>query len=328
MSRKTKLIRLVIVVFLVGLAAAGISLLLNANRISTDDAYVDGRIHTVASKVSGTVNKVYVEDNQRVDAGALLVEIDPVDYQARAGEAHAALSAEEAKLDDARLSIKTAAAAFDMQKATQTQALSDFKRAQALYKEGAVTKEKFEKAQTALAFANAQAKAAKEAVNRSRANAKLEESLVAQKRATLKIAQLNLDYTKICASVNGYVTKKAVETGNQIQAGQPLLALVSLDDVWIVANYKETQLKKVKLGQKVVIKVDMFPGKTFTGRVESIMAGTGAAFSLFPPENALGNFVKVVQRVPVKIVLDKNSDSGHLLRLGMSVIPSIIVGNE
>ena len=139
------------------------------------------------------------------------------------------------------------------------------------------------------------------------------------------MAELNLSYTKICAPSDGYITRKSVEAGNQIQPGQPLMAVVALDDIWIVANYKETQLKNVKPGQRVKIKVDTYPGRIFTGKVDSIMAGTGAVFSLFPPENALGNYVKVVQRVPVKIVLDKEANKENILRIGMSVIPTVYV---
>ncbi|HTZ11015.1 MAG TPA: efflux RND transporter periplasmic adaptor subunit, partial [Candidatus Margulisiibacteriota bacterium] len=127
---------------------------------------------------------------------------------------------------------------------------------------------------------------------------------------------------------DGYVTKKSVEVGNQIQPGQPLMAVIALDDIWVVANYKETQLKNVHPGQRVKIQVDTYPGKTFTGKVNSIMAGTGAAFSLFPPENALGNYVKVVQRVPVKIVLDKAANNEHVLRIGMSCTSTIILKDE
>ena len=117
-----------------------------------------------------------------------------------------------------------------------------------------------------------------------------------------------------------------MEAGNQIQAGQPLMAVVPLQDVWVVANYKETQIEKVKPGQKVRIKVDTYPNRAFEGRVDSIMAGSGSVFSLFPPENATGNYVKVVQRIPIKIVLDKNTDPKHILRVGMSVEPTIITG--
>ncbi len=150
-------------------------------------------------------------------------------------------------------------------------------------------------------------------------------STIREKEAKQSAAQLNYEYTKIYAPTDGHVTKKSVEIGNQIQAGQPLMAVVSFEDVSILANYKETQLEKVKPGQKVKIKVDSYPGKTFWGKVDSIMAGTGAVFSLFPPENATGNYVKVVQRIPVKIVLDKDTDNEHILRVGMSVVPTIIV---
>jgi membrane fusion protein (multidrug efflux system) len=146
----------------------------------------------------------------------------------------------------------------------------------------------------------------------------------------LKAAELNLGYTKIYAPTDGYITKRTVEIGNQIQAGQPLMAVVPLaqEDIWITANYKETQLEKVKPGQKVEIKVDTYPGKVFYGRVDSIMSGTGAVFSLFPPENATGNFVKVVQRIPVKIIPEKGADPSHLLRIGMSVVPTILINSK
>jgi membrane fusion protein (multidrug efflux system) len=154
------------------------------------------------------------------------------------------------------------------------------------------------------------------------------EARVAQKRAELEQARLNLSYTRICAPANGYITRKSVEAGNNIQPGQALMALVSLEDAWVTANYKESQLTNVKPGQKVEFTVDTYSGRSFQGKVESIMAGTGAAFSLLPPENATGNYVKVVQRIPVKIVIDKASDPQHLLRVGMSVEPTILTGRN
>ena len=204
---------------------------------------------------------------------------------------------------DYELKVNEARAVAGVREATFEQAERDKKRAEALYKDEVFSKEKYENATTAYSLARAQLKAA---------------------RAQLKIAQQNLEYTKICAPSDGYVTSKAVEEGNQVQPGQPLLAVVALHDIWIVANYKETQLKNVRPGQRVQIKVDTYPNKVFLGRVDSIMAGTGAAFSLFPPENALGNYVKVVQRIPVKIVFDKTADDGQALRIGMSCVPTII----
>ena len=148
---------------------------------------------------------------------------------------------------------------------------------------------------------------------------------IGRKDAKLKTAELNRSYPKIYAPSDGYITKRSAEVGNQIQTGQPLMAIVPLEDIWVTANYKETQLKKVKPGQKVQLSVDTYPGRIFRGRIDSIMAGTGAVFSLFPPENATGNYVKVVQRIPVKIVLDKGTDPEHILRVGMSVVPTILV---
>jgi membrane fusion protein (multidrug efflux system) len=157
-----------------------------------------------------------------------------------------------------------------------------------------------------------------------------QEAQIRQREAVLNGAELNLGYTKIYAPTDGYITKRTVEIGNQIQVGQPLMAVVPLaqEDIWITANYKETQLEKVKPGQKVEIEVDTFPGRKFRGRVDSIMSGTGAAFSLFPPENATGNYVKIVQRIPVKIILDQGTDPSHNLRIGMSVVPTILVNSK
>ncbi|MFH0789602.1 MAG: HlyD family secretion protein, partial [Pseudomonadota bacterium] len=152
-------------------------------------------------------------------------------------------------------------------------------------------------------------------------------SELALAEARLEQARLQLTYTQIKAPVRGQITKKNVEVGNQVQAGQPLMALVPLEGLWIQANYKENQLNRVKSGQKVTIKVDTFPGKKLQGRVESIMAGTGSAFSLFPAENATGNFVKIVQRIPVKIVLAQAEKDLPQLRVGMSVIPTILIEN-
>jgi membrane fusion protein (multidrug efflux system) len=140
----------------------------------------------------------------------------------------------------------------------------------------------------------------------------------------LRQAELNLGYTVIKAPADGYVTKKNVMPGNQIQAGQPLMAVVNLDELKVIANYKETELERIRPGQDVKIAVDSYPGKVFKGKVDSIMAGTGVTFSLFPAENATGNYVKVVQRIPVRIVLEPGSDKEHLLKVGMSVVPTVI----
>jgi membrane fusion protein (multidrug efflux system) len=177
---------------------------------------------------------------------------------------------------------------------------------------------------TAHEIAVAQVKAAEEQLRTAESQKLTQASTIKQKEATASLAGLNYQYTKIYAPVDGYVAKKSVQTGNQIQAGQPLMAVVALNDIWVTANYKETQMENIHSGQAVKIKVDSYPGKVFTGKVDSIMAGTGVTFSLFPSENATGNYVKVVQRIPVKIVLDEGADKDHVLRIGMSVEPTVI----
>jgi membrane fusion protein (multidrug efflux system) len=341
------------VIILIGAVTLFFYLRYKAGHITTDDAFVDGHIHTIASKVPGTVKKVFVKSNQFVKNGAVLVELDPADYEAKLNETSSSAGAERAKLLEAETRIKvshdkvaemgaaleTAKANLELQEASLKQAENDSRRAENLYKSGTISKDRYEKTMTAQAVNLAQVKAAKEQVKQAEkayetqknvvkqreASKTAQASTIKEKEAKQSAAQLNYEYTKIYAPTDGYVTKKSVEIGNQIQAGQPLMAVVSFEDLSIVANYKETQLEKVKPGQKVKIKVDSYPGKTFWGKVDSIMAGTGAVFSLFPPENATGNYVKVVQRIPVKIVLDKDTDKEHILRVGMSVVPTIIV---
>lgn len=327
-NNNKKLISFLVLAIVVGGVSLAAYFYFSANRVSTDDAYIEGRIHSIAPKISGTVNLVRVDDNQGVKKGDLLVEIDPVDYEVKVNEAQAALDAEKARLLDAESGIKAAAANLEMQQATLNQAALDKKRAEALFKDNVIPKEKHEKTLTAYDLAVAQERAAREQLEKAKSLKGLEESLIKQREAALKTAGLNLSYAKIYAPTEGYVTKKSVEAGNQVQAGQPLMAVIALNDIWVVANYKETQLKDVRPGQPVLIKIDTYPGKVFAGRVDSIMAGTGAAFSLFPPENALGNYVKVVQRIPVKIVFDKAADQRHILRIGMSCTPTIITKNE
>ena len=307
------------IVVLIALAAIGIILfavysLMISGQITTDDAYIDGRIHSIASKIPGTVKKIYIDDNQKVAKGDLLLEIDPADYDLQVSSTKAALEAEKVKLIDSQIGIRTSEISL-------AQATLDKQRAENLFKDNVLPKERYEKSMTAYELAVQQLEAAK-------SNSDLEKAQVAVREAAFKTAELNFSYIKIFAPSDGYVANKSVESGNQIQTGQPLMAVVALDDIWITANYKETQLKKVRPGQQVKIKVDTYPGKIFNGKVDSIKVGTGAAFSLFPPENALGNYVKVVQRVPVKIVLDTATDARHVLRIGMSCIPSIITRDE
>jgi membrane fusion protein (multidrug efflux system) len=327
-----------------------------ATHISTDDAFVDGRVHAIASKIPGTVKAIHVNDNQFVKKGAPILEIDPIDYDVRVKEAQAGLETEIAKLSEIRdkvdtakkqlagimASMEEARANLELQEANLRQAEVDFKRAESLLKKEVIPREQYDKAKTTYDVAVAQVKAAKERIKQLEASLETQKAVVKQtetslipqqaqiqqKEATLKGTELSKSYTIIYSPSDGYIAKKSVETGNQIQPGQSLMAVVPLNDIWITANYKETQLERVKPGQKVKIIVDTYPGKVFYGKVESVQAGTGAVFSLFPPENATGNYVKIVQRIPVKIILDQDTDPSHNLRIGMSVVPTILVNSK
>ncbi len=324
-----------------------------STHITTDDAFIEGHIHSVSPRIPGTVRNVLVTDNQSVKAGDLLLKLDPTDYEVKVQEIEASLEAEkqklaetDSKLDAAKKQLAEAKARADaigammeLQKARFEQAERDRERAENLFSKDAISKEKYEKTMTDYKVAIAQVKASVEgqrsyqsAVETQRAvvkqvetGKKVQLSNINHKEAQLAAARLDLGYTGIYAPVDGQVTRKSVEAGNRVQAGQPLMAVVPLDNIYVVANYKETELKKIRPGMKVEMEVDTYPGKTFKGTVDSIMAGTGAAFSLFPPENATGNYVKIVQRIPVKIVFDKDTDPEHVLRIGMSVVPTVIV---
>ncbi|MGD0275848.1 MAG: HlyD family secretion protein [Syntrophales bacterium] len=321
--------------------------------ISTDDAYVTGRIHMVAPKISGTVAAIYVKDNQYVKVGDLLLVIKPEDYEVRVGQAYTTWEAEksmqseavnqielaEKQLAEAKFRVASASANLEIEKANLRKAELDIKRAEKLLKTQSVSQERYDQVRTSYDTARARLVAAEEGLNQARANTEVQSaavrrakaslsaraSLVKQKDAMLQEAKLNMSYAKIYAPAEGYITKKSVEVGEQLRPGQPVMAVVPLYDVWVIANYKETQLTRVKPGQKVRIKVDTYPGYVYEGRVDSIMAGTGSVLSMFPPENATGSFVKVVQRIPVKIVLSNKIDHSHPLRAGMSVVPTIII---
>ena len=324
-----------------------------STHISTDDAFIDGHIHSIAAKIPGTVKVVFVEANQAVKKGDVLVEIDPTDYDVRVGETGSSLSAEKFRQSEysaqvetnrrqlAEMDHRTAAAEAnrDLQEAKLRQAELDGKRADNLLQKEAISRERADQVKTAYAVSVAQVRSSKdqlrqaqaaietqqEVIRHSELALKTQAAIVKQREATLTAAQLNRGYTRLYAPVDGFVTKRSVEIGNQIQPGQPLMAVVPLDNIHVIANYKETEIEKIKPGLKVEVRIDTYPGKVFPGRIDSVMAGTGSAFSLFPPENATGSYVKVVQRIPVKIVLEKNADPAHVLRVGMSVAPTIIL---
>jgi len=302
-------------------------------RIETDNAFIEARIVPVSSKVPGTVTRVLVNDNQFVRRGDLLVEIDPRDYQVQMAKAAAGVGVAENETGGEYLKVEAARAALQSAGARNDQAMLDQERGEKLFGREVIPREQLDRLKTARLVTESQLKEADENLKRTQAEAGIGgksggRAKVMERRAVFNEAELQLSYTKIHAARDGYITRKSIEPGVNIQAGQALMALVPLQDAWITANYKERQITHIRPGQKVEFRVDAYPGRTFTGRVDSIMAGTGAAFSLLPPENATGNYVKVVQRIPVKIAIDSSSDPEHLLRTGMSVVPTVVTGRS
>ncbi|MBI1955540.1 MAG: HlyD family secretion protein [Acidobacteria bacterium] len=372
-----------------------------AIRESTDNAQIDGHIHPISAKVGGTALRVLVDNNQSVEAGAVLVEIDPQDYQVAVERAQGNLAEAEAlwrasqtavpilsetvasKLADAKAGLENARASlvaaqrvaeaaqatlgaaqarWREAQANSEKAARDLERMQQLLAEGVIAQQQYDAAKAAADANRAAVEAAQASVTNAELGVPAAESRVAQERAkltqaeatlqaaqtapqqvavtraqadsagarreqaktVLHQAQLNLEYATIRAPVAGVVSKRTVEVGQIVQPGQPLLVVVPLEDIWVTANFKETQLRNMHPGQKTIISVDAYGGRKYEGHVDSIAAATGAKFSLLPPENASGNFVKVVQRVPVKIVFEKGQDSEHLLRPGMSVVPTVL----
>jgi membrane fusion protein (multidrug efflux system) len=306
-------------------------------QISTDDAYVQADSMTIAPKVSGYIGDVLVQDNEQVSAGHVLARIDDRDFrvaldQARASvaAARAAVAGKQVALDTQQSIIDAARATVAVDRADQTFAQEDDSRYKTLAATGFGTVQKAQ--QAASRIAASQAGVARDVAALSTAVQKVDllKADLAQAQATLahdqalqSQAELNLSYTTIVAPADGVVGNRTLRTGQYVQAGTPLMAVVPVAAAYIVANYKETQLENVHAGQKVDVAVDMFPGKAVHGHVDSLAPASGQEFALLPPDNATGNFTKVVQRIPVKIVLDADSPLAGRLRPGMSVYPTI-----
>ena len=384
-TKKRSLVRGVVLGVVIVVAVAGFFVWRYLNSYEgTDDAQVDGHINNVSARVSGYVLKVNVDDNQNVEKGAVLVEIDPRDYQlaierakaeladaeataqamnlnvpvetigttTQVSTSEADLQATQAGVTAAQRQLDSARAQLQQAEANNTRAQADVARYSTLLAKDEVSRQLYDQAnaaakanaaavegaRAAVAAAEQQVAQSESRVNSAQAalqyshtgpqqvavtqaRARAAVATVQQKRGALAKAQLDLQYCTITAPVTGVVNRR-VEVGMNVQPGQTLISVVPLDDVWITANFKETQLRRMKVGQRVTIAVDAF-GREYQGRVESVAGATGAQFSLLPPENATGNYVKVVQRVPVKIVLDPGQNRDHLLRLGMSVEPKV-----
>ena len=344
-----------------GLAALGLAVLLYFviayvadlfTHESTDDAFIAGHIISVAPRISGQVAAVYVVDNQLVRSNDLLVEIDPADGALMVAQKLAGADSQNAnyrtmlaayRLTQSKVATAEAAARKSQADAVAAAStagitLTNFTRMQELLKEKTVSQQEFDTAQAAYAKADADYKSAQETVEEDTsrveeadrtAEAAREEAGMAmaqwmESQTNIAVARLNLSYTKVYAPADGRVTRKAVETGDYLQAGQQILSLVP-GEVWVVANFKESQLKKMQTNQPVLVAIDALGGREFKAHVDSVQAGSGAQFSLLPPENATGNYVKVVQRVPVKIVFDEPLPADHVIGPGLSVTPSVTV---
>jgi membrane fusion protein (multidrug efflux system) len=305
--------------------------------ISTDDAYVDGHVGVISPRVQGRVIMVLVDNNQAVKAGQVLLTLDPTDYQVAVSQAQASLDRLRQEMAQRYVKVATAGAKVAQREANFRQAEIDRTRYTSLFERRTIPRETLDKVDTRFRVNRAEVDEAKRELKENLAaiggstQIPLEnQPAIKEAKAQLEQARLNLEYTQVKAEIDGYITKRQVQPGNWVRPGQPLMMLVPLDfqGLWIQANYKETQLTHVHLGQPATVTIDTYPGFKFKGRVDSIMSGTGAVFSLLPPENATGNWVKVVQRIAVKIVLAPPFPENRPLRLGMSVWVTIDTRNR
>ena len=294
---------------------------------NTDDAQIDVDITPIIPRVSGYVAAIRVNDNDRVDSSEVLVMLDTNDLFLKVRSAQASLVNVQASAKSAEASAAVARANVVTAEVNRQKAADDLARAKGLFAGSAITKEKFDGYKSADDVAAAQLKSAADMASASEAQVAVAASQVAQKQVDLDNARLQLSYATIVSPVAGTVAKRNVELGEYIQAGQPLMA-VTQGDIWITANFKETQLHDLQVGQRAEFVVDGYPDSTFHGTVQSVSPATGAKFSLLPPDNSTGNFVKVTQRVPVKILVDRSDYSKAPLRPGMSVDVTVSTGSN
>lgn len=395
-----KRIRVAIGVVLIAVLGTTAWLWATAGRETTDDAQVDAHVTPIATRVGGMVLEVPIKENQQVEAGTVLVMIDPRDYRVALDKARAELATAEADaaaarvnvpitstatagnvstarggveqaqagIEGAQQAIEAATARLATAQARQREAeanaaktAKDVERFKGLLAKDEISQQQYDaavaaadaaraavdsarsqaqEAQAGISVAQSQltqaragamqataqlqtAQSGPQEVTAQRARAASADAKVMQQRAAVEQAELNVQYATLKAPLKGIVSKKTVEPGQIVQPGQPLMTLIPLEDVWVTANFKETQLKSMRPGQPAVIEVDAYDGREFKGHIESLAAATGSRFSLLPPENATGNFVKVVQRVPVRIAIDEKQDASQLLRPGMSVTAKV-----
>lgn len=289
---------------------------------STDDAQIDGHIDPLSSRIDGTVIAVHAEDDDRVIEGELLVEIDPRDYEVAVEQARAHLKLALAQVASAKQDYAAALANIREGDAADFKAQRDARRYASLLDQRVVALDQYDQYIANARVSSAKVDSDREAAGSSFKSIAAREADADAARAALDQALLNLSYTKIYAPANGVVGKRGVQLGSRIQPGQSLMFVTETDAIWVTANFKETQLARMHRGQPVTVRVDTF-GRDYRGYVENMPGASGDRFSLLPPENATGNYVKVVQRLPVRIRFDAGQDPDHLLHPGMSVEPKV-----
>lgn len=310
--------KIAVIVMAVLLICAGIYIINEMKYESTDDAYVENISVNIAPRVSGQIENVYIQDNQYVSAGELVATIDKADYQVKFNQANA--NYERLKYDQANAKANLIASESNIELAQK-----DLERYRNLYEQGAVSKQTLDMAEVKYNNAKAGLTQAQQSILTEDSNKTVADANLANAKSAKDKAELELSYTSIYAPQSGTVASRRVEKGMYVTAGSPLFTLVP-EEVWVVANFKENQLRHMKPGQKVDIKIDTYPNHVFKGKIDSIQRASGAKSSLFPPENAVGSFVKIVQRIPVKIVFTEEIDKDkYNIVPGMSVVPRVKV---
>ncbi|HEX3387224.1 MAG TPA: HlyD family secretion protein [Mucilaginibacter sp.] len=338
-KKPNRVLPIVLGVILLGGIAFGIKeYIYFGKHIDTDDAQIDGDISPVVARVGGYVDSIFFEENGHVNKGQVLVKLDDRDYKVRLEQAlsakqsaNAGVGVGQAQISNIAANASGARAEVESAQAKLDQANKDYARYANLVKDGSVTQQQFDQVKATRDVAEAtyraaqdQYKAALEQVGVSKNQLSVTNVGVTQKQADVDYAKLQLSYTTITAPASGIASKKNIQIGQLVQPGQTLFSVVNDNSVFVTANFKETQLANMKDGQKVDIDVDAYPNMKLHGAVYNFSGATGAKFSLLPPDNATGNFVKVVQRVPVKIKINTSKDTLAMLRPGMSVSVSVI----
>jgi membrane fusion protein, multidrug efflux system len=326
-AKAPNLMRMVIIGALLAVALiwGGRSIYHSFLYVETDNAQIVGDIYPVISRIPGRVEAVLATDNKEVKQGDTLIRLEAADYEVRRDIAAAALLSAQASVAASADQANAAQAGANAAGATSRKLQADLRRNENLRQQDVISPAEFDAVKAGAQASSAQSAAAVNQYQASLALVPLQKAEVKRREAELRQAELQLSYTTITAPASGHIAKKSVQPGQYVAPGQQLIALVGSNDLWIVANFKETQLDKIAPGLPVTIKVDAYPGKEFKGKVESLSSGTGAQFALLPPDNASGNFVKVTQRIPVKIIFTEKPDKSHPLAAGMNVVVEIKV---